>query len=378
MLRLRTHWYGLISGVVVWGLALVVVPRMGVATRPELAENRVLASWPDWPRSLSEFGRFRVAVEAYTNDHFPSRVYLIGGLNYLRYLAGYSGTARVLVGKNGWLFYENGSHLALIRPSDLPAAATHAWASEFKERRTHLQDSGIPYIVVAAPVKESIYPGLVPRPLRAMDAGPGDAALLRETVDLPARRGFVDLSAPLRRARDSGTPVYSPLDTHWTGEGAYVAYRTVLAEIARQGVSVVAHPRSSFFAPPAETAVPQDMAYMLGIAAYARQDFPQLTGNAAAHWNVHYLTPATDWTADRIIDTGSSGPVLLLTGDSFCNVWMPLLAESFSRIVFSHHQNGFHRKDLIERFHPDVVLLEVIESGIRHAMPEAAPTERHS
>jgi alginate O-acetyltransferase complex protein AlgJ len=88
---------------------------------------------------------------------------------------------------------------------------------------------------------------------------------------------------------------------------------------------------------------------------------------------VEFLTDTHDWTGDRVIDTGSAGPVLMLTGDSFSNPWLPLLEASFSRIVVSHHQNGFFRPDLIQRFHPDAVLLEVIESGFRHAMPPRVP-----
>lgn len=67
-----------------------------------------------------------------------------------------------------------------------------------------------------------------------------------------------------------------------------------------------------------------------------------------------------------------SGPVLVMTGNSFSNACLPLFERSFIRIVFSHHQNGFFRPDLIERFKPDAVLLEVIESGIRDAIPPSS------
>jgi hypothetical protein len=142
--------------------------------------------------------------------------------------------------------------------------------------------------------------------------------------------------------------------------------------LAARGLSVAAKPRP-FFADRSAPGVPvpQDLAYMLGIAHFVRQEYPQLGFGHTSR--VEYLTATRDWTGDRIIDTGSPGPVLMLTGDSFSNAWLPLFEASFSRIVFSHHQNGFFRPDLVERYRPDAVVLEVVESGIRHAMPPRVP-----
>ena len=41
-----------------------------------------------------------------------------------------------------------------------------------------------------------------------------------------------------------------------------------------------------------------------------------------------------------------------------------------SRIILTHDQDGFWRPDMIEHFKPDIVLLEVIEPGLRVAMGE--------
>jgi hypothetical protein len=69
------------------------------------------------------------------------------------------------------------------------------------------------------------------------------------------------------------------------------------------------------------------------------------------------------------MDTGAlDRPSLLMTGDSFSNELLPFLLPHFSRVVFSHHQDGFFRDDLVTQFSPDVVLLEVFEPGVRHAM----------
>jgi hypothetical protein len=71
-----------------------------------------------------------------------------------------------------------------------------------------------------------------------------------------------------------------------------------------------------------------------------------------------------------MVTGNSDGPTLLMTGDSFSNEILPFLLPHFSRIIFAHHQDGFFRDDLLAQFNPDVVVIEVFEPGVRHAMSE--------
>jgi hypothetical protein len=88
------------------------------------------------------------------------------------------------------------------------------------------------------------------------------------------------------------------------------------------------------------------------------------------------LTASTDWTAPHVVDTGQAGkPVLLMTMDSFSNAFVPFLYSHFSRIVLAHNQDGSWRPDLVERFHPDIVITEVVENGLPTVMnPAPAPS----
>jgi hypothetical protein len=56
-----------------------------------------------------------------------------------------------------------------------------------------------------------------------------------------------------------------------------------------------------------------------------------------------------------------------MTRDSFSNELLPFMYSHFSRIILAHNQDGFWRPDLIGRFKPDIVILEVLESGLRVA-----------
>src|SRR5687767_8833732 len=105
MNRTTAHWWGLIAGVIALQVLLLGLDRLPGLSEPVVVENRPLASVPALPRSMRDLDRFRVELDGYVADHFPPRQYLIAGLNYLRYSAGFSGTRRVFVGEQGWLFY---------------------------------------------------------------------------------------------------------------------------------------------------------------------------------------------------------------------------------------------------------------------------------
>jgi len=117
----------LISGVLLLlGAGFAVPPFLKLQLY--LYENRTLAPAPKPPRSLADLDAFRAQVDAYVADHFPPRPLLIAGLNRLRMIIGASGAPPVIVGRDGWLFSDNATHLGDARGVDkLDAAATRTW-----------------------------------------------------------------------------------------------------------------------------------------------------------------------------------------------------------------------------------------------------------
>jgi alginate O-acetyltransferase complex protein AlgJ len=351
---------------------LIFLPQMLLVwpdwSPPQIAENRALATTPQPLQSLSDLDRFRRDTDAWVADRFPGRTLSITGLNVLRYRLGYSGTGRVRVGDDGWLFYDNGEHLPQLRKSTLSTQQTHAWAQEMERRHRLLQSRGVPYFVLVPPVKERVYPERLPEWLR-YPSGAADVDIL---VAAMREAGIPILQSPidaLIAAKRRGERVYTAFDTHWTGQGAYYGYAQLLQAMGDKGLRVNTLPMEVFSErepPPAYR--DRDLAHMLGVGNLVHQRFAYLESPAVqAALSTTYLGPEGDWTSDRVVDTGQAGPTLLFTGDSFSNAMMPMLYASFSRVIFSHHQNGYFREDLIRRFSPDVVVLETLESGVRHA-----------
>ena len=170
-------------------------------------------------------------------------------------------------------------------------------------------------------------------------------------------------------ATAGGEKTYSRHDTHWSGYGAYAGYVGLMNRLRVLGLTAddprpISEFRKIDLKP---NGSPRDLALMLGVSSFVHIDYPHLDNPTGEdRITKSFLSARTDWTGPQVIDTGSAGkPVLMMVRDSFSNALVPFLYPHFSRIVLTHNVDGFWRPDMIERFKPDIVILEVIEAGLR-------------
>lgn len=367
----RRHWRKLTLGCLAVLAAGFLLPT--VVPKPKVQENRKLAAPPSAPGSLADLKAWPKAMDAYVADNFPARTQLIGGLNYLRYRMGVSGSQRVIVGRDGWLFYDDGSHFGAAR--NAPAytdADARDWLQGLAGRAAWVKAHGGAYVVLLAPDKELIEAPHGPAWYRGPDPNRAAARLLR--LNASAQAGdIVDPGPALLQQSRRGLAVYNPVETHWTGLGAYEGYAALMRRLQAMGVAEGPRPLESFHQVTDDPRKPRNLAQMLGVASFVDADYPEFVDPAVAP-RITYLTAKHAWAAPQVIDTGLAGkPVLLMMRDSFSLALLPFLQSHFSRIILAHHQDGAWRPELIERFKPDVVLFEVVESGARFVMSGSPP-----
>jgi hypothetical protein len=363
------HWRLLIGTILVLMAAAWLAPRWIAA--PGIDENRVLAPAPAWPHRLSELATYRKAADAYVGDHFPSRPHLIGLLNRARMAFGVSGSSRVIVGRDGWLFFDNDSHLGDAR-NDPPITGPEIrrWLVVFAGRTEKINALGATYLVFSPPYKDVMHPREGP----AWYRGPSPRRAALTLPPLATATGVGEIVYPyveIRRATDAGQPTYVRNDTHWSGFGAYAGYVALMNALHAKGLTEGPLPLSAFQRiDPKYGQGPRDLALMLGVANLVRLDYPNFDNTPGqVQLRRTYLSAKQDWTSPQIVDTGKVGkPVLQLTRDSYSNELLPFLYPHFSRIILSHNQDGFWRPDLTERFRPNIVVSEVIEPGLRVSM----------
>lgn len=362
----RGDW-SLIFSMIAIVIAVLVFPLLPL-TPPELQENRVLSERPTLPTSIKEWASLPSTLDSYVADHFPLRPYLISALNMARYELGYSGSKRVIVGKDGWLFYDTDDHLGITAGKvRMDAANLAIWLQGFEQRVSYLKGRGIPFYMIMGPVKEDILaqyrPGWMPEGRVTTE--------IDDFLRVTRAAGYTQLVDPRPEMLASGDieQLYSRYDTHWTGLGGYIGYKTLMARVAEDFPDMAPLPITAFKAvniPPEQQ--PRNMALMLGlnrlpsIVTYAT--VPEHEADKTT-----FLSERHDWTAPAILHTESkSGKTLLLIRDSFSHEMLPFLKAHFSNIIVVHAQDGFFRADLVERYKPDAVILEIISTGARFVM----------
>lgn len=367
----KRHWRRLTATCLAAMAAGLLLPI--ALTAPKLQENREPAAAPSPPRSASELRAWPKAMDAYITDAFPARAHLISLLNYLRYRMGVSGAKQVIVGRDGWLYYDNGSHLGAARndPAFTDAQARD-WLAGLAGQTEWLKARGIHHLLLIGPDKEMIVPQHAPTWFQGPD--PNRPAPLLTRLNATAAAGeIVDPGPVLRQQARWGLNVYNPYETHWTGLGAYEGYVMVMQRLAAAGITDGPRPLAAFTEITDDPYKPRNLSEMLGIASFVDADYPQFRDPQTAS-NTVWLTGKQDWTAPQVLETGHAGkPVLLMLRDSFSLALLPFLEGHFSRIVLYHHQDGFWRPELVERFKPDVVIFEVIESGLPWVMNGSPP-----
>lgn len=245
MIASRLHWRLLVATVLVLMAANWLMPHWLPA--PDFQENRRLAPPPPaLPRHLADLPAYRKAADAYVADNFPGRRYLISYLNRLRLMAGVSGSEKVIVGRDGWLFFDDGTHLGAARNEPpMSSPDIRAWLMAFAGRTEALRARGAPYVVVVAPAKEAVYPQFAPAWFGAPD--PDRPTQLLPRLVRQAQLGeVIDLTPALIAAARHPPQLYSAHDTHWNGEGAYAGYAAPMARLHALGLAEAPLPESAF------------------------------------------------------------------------------------------------------------------------------------
>ena len=115
---------------------------------------------------LQDFPRH---FELYLGDHIGYRDVLLAWHRRVVYgVLDEPVTAKVWIGKDGWLFlYQTDPFLGIPKAPSV-ASRIDRWTDIFEERHAYLKARGIEYIVVVAPDKADVYPEyLRGYPLRA-------------------------------------------------------------------------------------------------------------------------------------------------------------------------------------------------------------------
>lgn len=215
-------------------LTLLAIPFvfMPVAGSTSGSEKRELAAVPELVVEGRPNLRFLEDAGRYFSDHFALRSELVdldATLKQRLFLT--SSTDNVVVGTNGWLYYA-GTLNDYQRKNSLSDHALHNAADNLALVQEYFLARGKRFVLAVAPNKNGLYPEHMPY----YDMpGEGESNLER-LLPLLDERGVchVDLYGVFRSRAEV---LYFERDSHWTDQGALVAYEAIMGALGREPLS---------------------------------------------------------------------------------------------------------------------------------------------
>ena len=191
-------------------------------------EKRQLAKLP----AYLEKGRLNLnysdQFESFVSDNLPLRAYLLTASNRLKGEILHAQTSNVIVGRDGWLFYnsEAADYMNTNPMTDRQIRSLCVTLSLIEENVTA---RGGRFTFVPAPNKSSVYGEMMPSWFRRAN----NNNLTRLTEELK-RSGvtFTDLRAALLNSK--AQTVYHRRDSHWNYRGALVGYNAIMDSLGRE------------------------------------------------------------------------------------------------------------------------------------------------
>lgn len=312
--------------------------------------------------TLSTITVYPEELESYYNDHLPFRSKLISMNSLLSYrLLGESVTDKVIVGKDGWLFYnraDDGNPMLGYKGLNIYSQEhLSAISSQLEATRTYLEEHDCEFVLMIVPDKERMYSEYMSDDYGAPSYY-GKADLL---VDYLRNYTFVRVvyakeALTAYKLTNPDEPLYYHYDTHWNQLGAYVGTSALLSELGVEAVPVDSLGKEQI------ANSEYDLADLMNLRDYLTDDVDyQLTGYGEE--NVTAVKDDDD-EISRFQSSGRDTRKVMLVRDSFGNEMKPYLAAYFDETVVMRRNSTFNdytQEIYFEDEKPDVLVFEITE-----------------
>ena len=170
-------------------------------------ELRQLTRAPQKPTTMAEVLAFPTAFEAWFNDAFGGRRWLVENQMKLHgEILHLSPSPLVVMGEDGWLYYTKSGVFADYRGElRLSDAELRQWQTGLEARQAYLQSRGIPFVFAFAPNKVTVHPEHLPPRMRDLPPQRTRLDQLVEHLEATSQFRVVDMRPRLRGQNRSTT-----------------------------------------------------------------------------------------------------------------------------------------------------------------------------
>lgn len=328
-----------------------------------LWENRATREKPLF--QIRRFQRYPKEFGEYYNDAFPFREYLVWASRKITGPLNNFYSARVIIGKDGFLFTVDPVSMRHDEPGDYTGKTLwndhleSAIVRRLEHARQELAKMNIQFCVVIAPNKMAVYDDKLPEKRRFRKAAINRAeSLVARAAKIAPELKIVYPAEVFRETRGKiPYPLFLREDSHWNALGAYLATREVVKAIPG-GVELP--PLESAQIEPAGKVRGGDLRVMLGGGT---PEETQLYDVKVPGMKTVPVAERTDYHRRETVNPDAPDKRRVwIYRDSFAAAMEPYFGMLFKEVVF--YWNVQPRRVHFVKDPPDIVVLEIVERGL--------------
>lgn len=331
-------------------ICLVPLLTMGISDSSDQVANQILT---EVPKLVDEAGKINInylsEFSNFFDDHIGLRNHLITAEHRITAaIFGESSEEKVILGKDGWLFYkETLEDFQITNP--LTDRELYVIETNLSLIQEYFSNNGINFAFTVVPNKNSLYGDKMPYYYKH---GTGDSNLdvFSKTLN-NSNVNYIDLYSVFK---NTDKVLYRKTDSHWTNEGAGLASDAILKAVGKDATEYYGTETEVVTA---QTGDLYEMIYPSGedkdIDVVYQHDF-----------SFEYTKPIRS-VEDNFIRTaceGKSGSLYTFR-DSFGNTLYPYLADNFANATFTRLIPYNLTLPVAEG--ADTVLIEIVERNLR-------------
>lgn len=347
---MKKTWYEILF--LILGLAICLLPLIGLAvTGPApAAANEILAFPPELKTPSGSLNlRYLSDVSDYFRDHFSGRQELVTlNAKLESSLLGDSASEKIVVGKDGWLFFAETSD-DYLNTNQLSDRRIWAAAHTLSLIQEYAKSKNAVFLFTVAPNKNTLYPEYMPD-LYLRSEEPGN----RERLFAELRKEGVSCLDLTDAFRSENRVLYHRLDSHWTNLGAALAHDRILAALGKQDDS---------FCDPARFRTERTHSGDLYTMLYPTGKEKDVQYIPEPPLSFQYAVPIRSPEDQRILTAcdGKTGNLLMFR-DSFGNTLHSFMAESYEKAWFSRAMP--YQLTMLDASGADTLVIEIVERNI--------------
>lgn len=331
-------------------------------------ENRVFTD--SLTISIERLDAFPKECEAYLSDNFSFRSPLISIYQQVKYAMNSSPYPdKVILGKDGWLF-NAGKEVEIYRGVlDFSDSELNAFKAEWANRKRYFDSTGIAFYWIICPVKHNVYPEKLPFSVRPSSKGRRTTQLI-QYLDNGENSFIIDPTDMLQKEKERHKVFYQH-DNHWNYRAGYLATEMLLERIRADFPNKII--------PSADVvwydSTLKDFGYqreVIGIdQLHEVTSFHRYRTERSFKTKNHGFTPPPTfpypWEYERVFKSNENknGLTVLIIRDSFGQLMMPFLKESFQETSFLFDDWEYDlNREIIEKVKPDIVIYQSVETHL--------------